>query len=166
MYNEIKSCVTVNGCNHKRLLVHVLQVSTGEGVRQVENLSPLLFSIYLNDLDNFMHTSGCKGIEINIQDQEFIIFFFILFVFLYTDDSLVLSDNPKDFQDMLYIFNDYCSKWKLKINTDKTKAMIFGDYARNRPVSFNIAGDEIETIKEFKYLGVLFTKNGRFVQHI
>ena len=44
--------------------------------------------------------------------------------------------------------------------------MIFGDYARNRPVSFNIAGDEIETIKEFKYLGVLFTKNGRFVQHI
>ena len=47
---------------------------------------------------------------------------------------------------MLNIFNDYCIKWKLKINTDKTKAMIFGDSARNRPVSFNIA-DEIETIK-------------------
>ena len=77
-----------------------------------------------------------------------------------------LSDNPKDFLDMLNIFNDCCFKWKLKINTDKTKAMIFGDYARNRPVSFNIAGDEIETINEFKYLGVLFTKNGRFVQHI
>ena len=79
---------------------------------------------------------------------------------------MCLSDNPKDFLDMLNIFNDCCFKWKLKINTDKTKAMIFGDYARNRPVSFNIAGDEIETINEFKYLGVLFTKNGRFVQHI
>ena len=158
MYNEIKSCVTVNGCSSTFFKCQ-------QGVRQGENLSPLLFSIYLNDLDNFMHTSGCKGIEINIQDQEFIIFL-ILFVILYADDSLVLSDNPKDFQDMLNIFNDYCIKWKLKINTDKTKAMIFGDYARNRPVSFNIAGDEIETIKEFKYLGVRFTKNGRFVQHI
>ena len=65
------------------------------------------------------------------------------------------------------VFNEFCKKCKLKINTDKTKAVIFGDYARNRPVSFNIiAGDEIETIKEFKYLGVLFTKNGRFVQYI
>ena len=70
-----------------------------------------------------MHTSGCKGIEINIQDQEFIIFL-ILFAILYADDSLVLSDNPKDFQHMLNTFNDYCIKWKLKINTDKTKAMI------------------------------------------
>ena len=49
-----------------------------------------------------MHTSGCKGIEINIQDQEYILFL-ILFVILYADDTLVLSDNPKDFQDMLNI---------------------------------------------------------------
>ena len=64
-----------------------------------------------------MHPSGCKGIEINIQDEEFIIFL-ILFVILYADDSLILSDNPKDFQAMFNIFNDYCKKWKLKINTD------------------------------------------------
>ena len=44
--------------------------------------------------------------------------------------------------------------------------MIFGDFARNRAISSNIAGNEIETIKEFKYLGDLLTKNGRFVQHI
>ena len=56
-----------------------------------------------------MHTSGCKGIEINIQDEEFIIFL-ILFVILYADDSLVLSDNPKDFQAMFNIFLDYCKK--------------------------------------------------------
>ena len=97
-----------------------------------------------------MHTSGCKGIEITIQDQEYIIFF-VLFVILYADDTLGLSDNPKDFQAMLNVFNEYCKKWKLKINTNKTKARIFGDYAINRAISFNIA-----IIKEFKYLGVLF----------
>ena len=93
-----------------------------------------------------MHKSGCKGIEINIQDQEFIIFV-ILFVILSADDTLVLSDTPKDFQDMLYAFNEYCKKWKLKINTDETKAMIFGDYARNKLILFNTAGDEMEIIK-------------------
>ena len=158
MYNEIKSCVTVNGCSSGFFKCQ-------QGVRQGENLSPLLFSVYLNDLDYFMHTSGCKGIEVNIHDHEYIIFL-ILFVILYADDTLVLSDNPKDFQDMLNVFNEYCKRWKLNINIDKTKAMIFGDYARNRAISFNIAGNEIEIIKEFKYLGVLFTKNGRFVQHI
>ena len=126
-------------------------------MRQGENLSPLLFSVYLNDLDYVMHTSGCKGIEVNIHDHEYIIFL-ILFVILYADDTLVLSDNPKDFQDMLNVFSEYCKRWKLNISIDKTKAMIFGDYARNRAISFNSAGNEIEIIKEFKYLGVLFTK--------
>ena len=61
---------------------------------------------------------------------------------------------------MLNVFNEYCDKRKLKINTDKTKAMLFGDNVINRTISFNIAGNEIETIKDFKYLGVLFTKMG------
>ena len=43
--------------------------------------------------------------------------------------------------------------------------MIFGDRSRTRNDCFLIAGDEIEIVKEFKYLGVLFTSNGRFVQH-
>ena len=50
-----------------------------------------------------MHTSGCKGIEINIYYHKYIILL-ILFVVLYADDTLVLSDNPKDFQDMLNVF--------------------------------------------------------------
>ena len=44
--------------------------------------------------------------------------------------------------------------------------MIFGDYSRKRATLFSIDGHVIETVKEFKYLGVLFTRNGRFVQHV
>ena len=44
--------------------------------------------------------------------------------------------------------------------------MISGDYSRTCTVSFFIAGTEIEIVKSFKYLGVLFTKNGRFVQYV
>lgn len=41
---------------------------------------------------------------------------------------------------------------------------LFGDYSRTYTVSFSIAEAEIEKVKSFKYLRVLFTKNGRFVQ--
>ena len=158
MYSGIKSCITVNGTSSGYFTCE-------KGVRHEENLSPLLFAIYLNDLENFMNTSGCKGIEIGVQNNEFTIFL-ILFVILYADDTIILSDNAKEFQDILNTFNEYCKKWKLKINICKTKIIIFGNYIRNQHFTFYITGEEIEIVKEFKYLGVLFTKNGRFVQHV
>ena len=111
-----------------------------------------------------MNTSGCRGIKTDVQDEEFMIFL-ILFVILYADDTIILSDDPKDFQDILTAFHDFCKLWKLDINTNKTKITIFGDYSRNQRLSFKINGKEIEIVKEFKYLGVLFSKNGRFAQH-
>ena len=42
---------------------------------------PLLSAIYLNDLENFMNTSGCRGIETDVQNNEFTVFI-ILFVII------------------------------------------------------------------------------------
>lgn len=154
---EIKSCITLNGSTSEFF-------DCEKGVRQGENLSPLLFAIYMNDLENFLSTNGGSGINIDIDDATVMIFVKLL-VILYADDTIILSDNVNDFQQMLNIFNDYCNSWKLKINSSKTKIMIFGDRSRTRNIPFFIAGDEIEIVKEFKYLGVLFTNNGRFVQY-
>ena len=151
MYNGIKSCITINGASSGYFTCE-------KGVRQGENLSPLPFAIYLNDLENFMNTSGCRGIEIDVQNNELTIFV-ILFVILYANDTTILSDDAKEFQDTLSAFNEYCKRWKLKINTSTSKIIIFVDYSRNQHFSkFHIAGEEVEIIKEFKYLGVLFTK--------
>ena len=158
MYKEIKSCITVNG-NSSGFF------SCEKGVKQGENLSPLLFAIYLNDLETYLDLYNYKGVEIGIHDENVLIFL-KLFVILYADDTIILSDDAKHFQDMLNVFNEYCKNWKLKINIEKTKVVIFGNYIRIRNVTFFIDGQSIEIEKEFKYLGVLFTKNGRFVQHI
>ena len=67
---------------------------------------------------------------------------------------------------ILNTFNEYCKQWKLKIDihVSKTKIIIFGDYIRlYTNLSFHFV---IEIVKDFKYLSVLFTRNGRFVQHI
>ena len=143
MYSEIKSCITINGNSSGYF-------TCDKGVRQGENLSPLLFAIYLNDLENYMNTTGCKGIEIGIQNDEFTIFI-ILFLLLYADDTIILSDNAKEFQNILKAFNEYCKKWKLKINISKTKIIIFGSIG-NQHFSFKFDDEEIEIVKEFKYL--------------
>ena len=71
----------------------------------------------------------------------------VLFVILYADDTIILSDNAKEFQDVLNTFNEYCKKWKLKINICKTKIIIFGNYIRNQHFTFYITGEEIEIVK-------------------
>ena len=49
MYNDIKSCVQYNGSQSEFFPCLT-------GVRQGENLSPFLFSIFLNDLEDFFQT--------------------------------------------------------------------------------------------------------------
>ena len=46
MYYDIKSCISLNGSNSPFF-------ASSSGVRQGENFSPVLFAIYLNDLEEF-----------------------------------------------------------------------------------------------------------------
>ena len=56
MYNGIKARIKVNN-----VLSEIFPCT--KGVRQGENLSPFLFSIFLNDLENFLSTHDSKGLE-------------------------------------------------------------------------------------------------------
>jgi len=47
MYDNIKSCISVNGQKSDFFYRKI-------GLRQGENLSPVLFSIFFNDLDNYL----------------------------------------------------------------------------------------------------------------
>ena len=57
MYQNIKSCISHNGILSNSFLSEI-------GVRQGENLSPTLFSIYLNDLQSFISPKGSVGVEL------------------------------------------------------------------------------------------------------
>ena len=95
------------------------------GLRQGENLSPVLFAIFLNDLEEFLVQQNCSGINLTLQDDQLTVYFKLL-VLLYADDTVIFGTDPESFQHNLDCFYEYSDRWKLNINFDKTKIMIFG----------------------------------------
>lgn len=85
-----------------------------------------------------------------------------LFTLLYADDTALMADSAKEMQNCLNAFASYCQEWKLSINTEKTKILIFG--ARKRSdIQFKLNDDIIEIVNKYKYLGVYFSQSGSFL---
>ena len=64
MYNDIKSCVSFFGSNSSLF-------TSSSGVRQGENLSSVLFSIYLNDLEYYLIENPNARVQIN-SDNDYV----------------------------------------------------------------------------------------------
>jgi hypothetical protein len=75
---------------------------------------------------------------------------------------LLLSESESDLQAQLDTFHEYCLTWKLKVNTDKTKIVIVGSGRTPQNLSFKYNGSEIEVVKNFNYLGIIFSKASNF----
>ena len=55
------------------------------GVRRGENLSPLLFSLFINDLEEFIASKSVDGLTIGIKDSSTVendFFYVKLFIFI------------------------------------------------------------------------------------
>ena len=86
------------------------------GVRQGECLSPFLFTMYVNDLEAELAIKGILGINTGMIN---------LCILLYADDIILFGKTPEELQNALEVLEEYCKRWKLIINTNKTKAMVF-----------------------------------------
>ena len=61
------------------------------------------------------------------------------------------------------MFYEYSELWHLSVNFDKTKIMIFGTRQDQR-FNFKLGGHKIDICTDFKYLGVIFSRNRHFHQ--
>ena len=125
MYANIKSCVSFNGKSSDFF-------ECRNGLRRGENLSPILFSMFLNDLESFLLNENNFGL--NIFDES-IQSYFKLVVLLYADDTVVFAESEEELQQLLNEFQSYCVRWKLNVTPEKSKIVIFGHRSRQRTFS-------------------------------
>ena len=124
------------------------------------DLSPVLFSIYLNDLEQFLDKPDI-GIHFECYN-DYLSTFFKLIALLYADDTELIADNEKAIQNTLDMFNEYCKSWKLKVNINKTKVIVFGAIKTDNMV-FRLGDNTVEVTDRYKYLGVFFFKSHSFL---
>ena len=120
-----------------------------QGVRQGCPLSPILFSCYINGLVKLL--KGISGVTIGVRE---------LCSLLYADDIVLMADSPEALQKMIDIVETYTSRWRLSLNTNKTKVMIVRS-SRNAMIArdehWSFRNQSLEVVREYKYLGVWFT---------
>ena len=155
MYTHTKSLLRCNNLYTNTFLCNI-------GIRQGENLSSMLFAIFMNDIEMFFNEKNCDYIP--LLDHTKMHVYLQLFILLYADDTVLLATSVKQFRKILSEYGNYCKLWNIDININKSKLMIFGRHRKEN--KYYINDIEIEVVKEYRYLGITFTKNKRFVQTI
>ena len=149
MYQNVKSQVRVNGVLSELFDCHL-------GVRQGESLSPFLFSLFVNDMEQELKDKGVNGISID--DLK-------LYLLLYADDSVIFSSTREGLQMGLGVLQDHCTKWRLLINTDKTKVMVFRKGGILSKDDHWFYGDKrLYIVNTFNYVGIVFSYTGKWSQ--
>ena len=127
------------------------------GVRQGAVSSPILFSVYIDDLFLVLRRSGL-GCRVNG------IFYGCLG---YADDLLILSASRSGLQSMVDICGAFARKRNLKFSTNsnpaksKTKGIIFSPKPKDRVNVLNLKlnGDDLPWVNEVKHLGNILESN-------
>ncbi|XP_060563724.1 uncharacterized protein LOC132723080 [Ruditapes philippinarum] len=166
MYLQAKSCVKINSFSHMSDFF-----TSHTGVRQGENLSPILFSLFLNDLNYFLsqHFNGLDLLSNIVNDtlsDSDVEMYFKLYILLYADDTVIFAESAEELQKALDAMSNYCQLWHLQVNPSKTKIVVFCKSKRglcNIP-AFSFEGNLLEIVDDFSYLGVKFSYNGKFAK--
>lgn len=130
-------------------------VDISKGVLQGEVLSPLLFSLFLSDLETYFREKSCKGIRLNVSSDVILL--------AYADDLVLFADSPFEVNRKLSVLNNYCNEFSLTVNTDKTKIVIFKKNRGHNPITaFRFGNEVVDVVDSYCYLGVIFSQNCKF----
>ena len=147
MYENVKSCLKMH-CTCSDFFDVCI------GIRQGETMSPILFSLFLEDLELFLQDNVNNGIDLET---------ITLFLLMFADDMVILAESPMKLQENLNKLSEYCEKWKLHVNIGKTKIVIFrkgGKVDVSNKLFYE--NTELEIVDSFCYLGCVMSSNGKF----
>uniref|UniRef100_A0A669BS49 Reverse transcriptase domain-containing protein n=1 Tax=Oreochromis niloticus TaxID=8128 RepID=A0A669BS49_ORENI len=141
LYNCCKSLVSIAGNKSDSFLV-------GDGLRQGCPLSPILFIIFIDRISRRslvaegFHLGGLRISSL-----------------LFSEDVVLLASSGDGLQLALEQFAAECEAVGMRMSTSKSEAMVLSRKRVECPL--RVRDKFLPQVEEFKYLGVLFTSDGR-----
>jgi len=126
-----------------------------EGLPQGSAISPLLFVVFINDIDNDLSFDTLAS--------------------LFADDTAIWKwgrdlegEARVEMQKEIDKIISWAETWKMSLNTDKTKAMIISSNPADSKINLGLrAGDnDIEQVDKYRFLGGTLESSLRFIAHL
>lgn len=121
------------------------------GVKQGDACSPILFSLFINELALDVIRNGRHGITFPLDDFE-------LFILLLADDVVLLSETVIGLQNQLNNLQRSAQLLDLTVNLGKSNIVVFrkGGYLGSKE-KWVFDGQVMPVVNCYKYLGIFFT---------
>ena len=142
LYHDSRSAVDVNGFVTPFF-------NTDFGVKQGDCISPTLFGVFINDLVKDLKDYEC-GVDIDGIRRPCL---------LYADDIALIAESETDLQNMLTILHNWCKKWRMRVNINKSKIVHYRIKSQERTkVDFSFGNGKLEVTEKYKYLGLVLNE--------
>ncbi|KAK0155726.1 Retrovirus-related Pol polyprotein from type-1 retrotransposable element R2 [Merluccius polli] len=116
-------------------------------------LSPILFIIFMDRISR--HSQGVEGVRFG--DLR-------IGSLLFADDVVLMASSDRDLQLSLDRFTAECEAAGMRISTSKSESMVLN--WKRVECTLRVGDEILPQVEEFKYLGVLFTSEGRMEREI
>ena len=138
MYKQDKACVITSEGPTELFECNI-------GVKQGCPANPLLFSLYLDELETLLEDAS-EHIDCPRLAQ------LLIAILIFADDIALFSYSPRGLQHQLNILQEFCTARGLKVNVLNRKTMVFESRRTHTP-PVTYAGAAIDKVELFKYLG-------------
>ena len=82
--------------------------------------------MFLSDLESYLQSKDVGGLTTLSEEIENQLNVYLkLFVILYADNTVIMSETKEDLQKQLDVFSEYCKFWQLKVKVKKLKFWFF-----------------------------------------
>lgn len=126
-------------------------------IRQGCVLRSLLFNFYIADIDKEINKGGIGGLAVGGNR---------IWTIAYADDIVILAKNGVALLNMMDTLGRFLKDRELTLSAEKSKILVFNKKGRKKIEKWKWKNKDLQEVKEFKYLGFTFNREGNYSDHI